>query len=134
MIGPLLGGKRTLESLARPLGKESDPDKVRMATWGAETLEEANEIAKSCSALSIISADDPPIFMSYGMSPTDQLPTDPKRVRGWLIHHVNLGIALKEKADAINVEAHLKHPGAKTKYQSPVDFFATKLLEEQSTP
>lgn len=69
-IGPLLGDKQKLESLSRPLGNERDPEKARIATWGAETLKEANEIAKSCSALSIISPDDPPIFMSYGMSPT----------------------------------------------------------------
>ena len=61
-------------------------------------------------------------------------PTDPKRVRGWLIHHVNLGIALKEKTDALNVESHLKYPGAKTKYQSQVEFFVDKLLDKQSPP
>jgi len=127
-IGPLLGGGNKLESLSRPLGKESDPEKIRIATWGAETLEEANEIAKRCSALSIISADDPPIFMGYAMSPTAKLPGDPKKVRGWLIHHVILGIALKEKADAINVEAHLQYPGAEPKYKSQVEFFVDKLL------
>jgi acetyl esterase/lipase len=129
-IGPLLGDKQELESLSRPLGKESDPEKVRIATWGARTLEEANEIAKRHSALSIISPDDPPIFMSYGMSPSDKLPSDPRRVRGWLIHHVILGVALKDKADSLNVEAHLQYPGAKPKYESLVEFFQDKLLEE----
>jgi hypothetical protein len=98
--------------------------------WGAKTLEEANKIAARHSALDIVSADDPPIFMSYGMSPTDKLPSDPKRVRGWLIHHVNLGIALKEKTDALNLETHLKYPGAKNKYESQVEFFVDKLLEK----
>ncbi len=129
-IGPLLGGNGKLESLSKPLGNEKDPEKIRIATWGASTLEEANEIAARHSALDIVSADDPPIFMSYGMSPTDKLPSDPKRVRGWLIHHVNLGIALKEKTDALNLEAHLKYPGAKPNYDSLVDFFVDKLLEE----
>jgi acetyl esterase/lipase len=129
-IGPLLGDKQELESLSKPLGKESDPEKVRIATWGARTLEEANEIAKRHSALSIISPDDPPIFMSYGMSPSDKLPSDPRRVRGWLIHHVILGVALKDKADSLNVEAHLQYPGAKPKYESLVEFFQDKLLEE----
>jgi hypothetical protein len=129
-IVPLLGDKQELESLSRPLGKESDPEKVRIATWGATTLEEANEIAKRHSALSIISPDDPPIFMSYGMSPSDKLPSDPRRVRGWLIHHVILGVALKDKADSLNVEAHLQYPGAKPKYESLVEFFQDKLLEE----
>ncbi len=129
-IGPLLGENRKIESLSRPLGKEEDPEKVRIATWGASTLEEANNIAKRHSALDIISADDPPIFMSYGMSPSAELPSDRKKVRGWLIHHVNLGIALKEKTDALNLEAHLMYPGAKPRYKSLVEFFVDKLLEE----
>ena len=68
--------------------------------------------------------------MIYGMSPTAKLPSDPKRVRGWLIHDVNLGIALKEKADALKLEAHLMYPGAKSKYKSLVEFFIHKLLEK----
>jgi acetyl esterase len=129
-IGPLLGNGRTLASLSRPVGNERDPEKARIAMWGAKTLEEANAIAARHSALDIVSADDPPIFMSYGMSPTAKLPSDPKRVRGWLIHHVNLGLALKEKTDALKLEAHLKYPGASTKYKSLVEFFIDKLLEK----
>ena len=129
-IGPLLGDDRNIASLAQPLNGESDPEKVLMATWGAKTVEEANETAKRYSALDIVSADDPPIFMSYGMSPSDKLPTDRNKVRGWLIHHVNLGIVLKEKTDALNVEAHLKYPGAKPKYESQVEFFVDKLRDK----
>ena len=129
MIGPLLGANRPIESLSQPLNGERDPEKVRIATWGASSLEEANAIASRHSALDIVSADDPPIFMSYGMKPTDKLPSDPQRVRGWLIHHVNLGIALKEKTDALNLEAHLKYPGANTRYESLVEFFKDKLLK-----
>jgi len=129
-IGPLLGENKNLESLALPFNGERDPEKIRTAMWGAKTLEEANEIASRHAALNIVSADDPPIFMSYGMSPTAKLPTDPKRIRGWLIHHVNLGIALKEKTDELKLEAHLKYPGAKTEYTSLVDFLVDKLLQE----
>ena len=64
------------------------------------------------------------------MSPTAELPSDPKRVRGWLIHHVNLGIALKEETAALDVEAHLKYPGARTEYESLVEFFVDKLLDK----
>ena len=126
----LLGPDIASKALARPLGDITDPEQARIAQWGAQTLEEANEVAARHSALDIVSADDPPIFMSYGMSPTDKLPSDPKRVRGWLIHHVNLGIALKEKTDVLNLEAHLKYPGAKPKYESLVEFFVDKLLEK----
>lgn len=133
-LGRMLGDEQEIESFSRSQGKASDPEEVRIAMWGAETLEEANKIASQCSALSIISADDPPIFMSYGMSPTAKLPSDPKKVRGWLIHHVNFGTALKEKTDELNVEAHLKYPGATSRYESLVEFFQAKLLEEQRTP
>jgi len=126
-IGPLLGKNQKIESLSQPLGQERDPEKVRIAMWGAQTLQEANRIAARHSALDIVSADDPPIFMSYGMSPAAKPPSDRRKVRGWLIHHVNLGIALKEKTDALNLEAHLMYPGAKSRYESLVEFFVDKL-------
>jgi hypothetical protein len=129
-IGPLLGENRKIESLSQPLNGERDPEKIRIAQWGAKTLEEANAIAALHSALDIVSADDPPIFMSYGMSPDAELPSDPKRVRGWLIHHVNLGLALQEKTDALNLEAHLKYPGGETEYKSQVEFFVDKLIDK----
>lgn len=129
-IGPLLGDGNQVESLVLPLNGETDREKIRIAQWGAKTLEEANKTAARHAALEIVSADDPPIFMSYGMSPDAKLPTDPKRVRGWLIHHVNLGIALRKKTDALRLEAHLKYPGADVKYDSLVEFFVDKLVTE----
>ena len=38
--------------------------------------------------------------------------------------------ALKAKTDELKLEAHLKYPGAKTRYDSLVAFFVDKLLEE----
>jgi len=116
-------------SLLVPANGEQDPEKLRIAMWGAKTFEEANEIAARHAAMNIVSADDPPLFMSYGSSPDSKPPTDPTRLRGWLIHHVNLGIALKKKTDAIKHESHLKYSGSNCKYDSLVDFFVDKLLE-----
>jgi acetyl esterase len=130
-IGPLLGESKTTASLLLPFNGERDPEKVRIAMWGAKTLEEANETAARHAAMNIVSADDPPIFMSYGSSPGSKPPTDRTKLRGWLIHHVNLGIALKEKTDALKLEAHLKYPGAKTKYESQVEFFVDKLTKKR---
>lgn len=128
-IATLLGPKTDAGSLFPPLGNIKDPQKARIARWGAKTVQEANDIASRHSALSIVSKDDPPIFMSYGMPPTAKPPTAKTRVRGWLVHHVNLGIALKEKADAVKLEAHLKYPGAELKYPSQVEFFVDKLSD-----
>ena len=129
-IATLLGSDGNAKTLSRPLGDITDPEKAHLAKWGAKTSDEAKEIARKYSAVSIVTADDPPIFMSYGMTPTAKPPTDKGKIRGWLIHHVNLGIALKEKTDALKLEAHLKHPGAKIKYQSQVDFFVDKLTKQ----
>jgi hypothetical protein len=128
MIADIMGPKIEAEGFVRPLGGLVDPEKIRMATWGASTLEEMNQTLSRHSALSLISEDDPPIFMSYGMPPSAKPPSDRKRLRGWIIHHVNLGIALKEKADALKLEAHLKYPGADLKYPTQVEFLVDKLL------
>jgi len=128
MIADIMGPKIEAEGFVRPLGGLVDSEKIRMATWGASTLEEMNQTLSRHSALSLISEEDPPIFMSYGMDPSAKPPSDRKRLRGWIIHHVNLGIALKEKADALKLEAHLKYPGAKLKYPSQVEFLVDKLL------
>jgi hypothetical protein len=128
MITDIMGSKIEAEGFVRPLGGLVDPEKVRMATWGASSLEEMNQTLSRHSALSLISEDDPPIFMSYGMDPSAKPPSDRNRLRGWIIHHVNLGIALKEKADALKLEAHLKYPGAELKYPSQIEFLIDKLL------
>ena len=125
-----LGDKYDSEFIAKTFGDKGKAEQNHLATFGVETAKEANEMAKSISAMSLVSADDPPIFMSYFMSPDANPPGDPKRVRGWIIHHVDFGIALKEKMDELDVEADLKYPGAETKYPSLVEFFVKKLLED----
>ena len=128
MITGLMGSEIDTEGLVRPLGGLVDPEKVRMATWGSKTLDKANKKAARHSALNLVSEDDPPIFMSYGMAPSAKPPENKIRVRGWLIHHVNLGIALKEKTDTLKLEAHLKYPGADLKYPTQNEFLIDKLL------
>lgn len=128
MITGLMGSGINTEGLVRPLGGLVDPEKVRMATWGSKTLDKANKKAARHSALNLVSKDDPPIFMSYGMAPSAKPPENKARLRGWLIHHVNLGVALKEKTDTLNLEAHLKYPGADLKYPTQNEFLIDKLL------
>ena len=128
MITGLMGSEIKTEGFVRPLGHLVDPEKVRMAIWGAKTLEQANKKAARHSALNLVSEDDPPIFMTYGMAPSAKPPENKTRLRGWLIHHVNLGIALKEKTDTLKLEAHLKYPGADLKYPTQNEFLIDKLL------
>ena len=102
------------------------PHRERVESFGDTTDKELGEVLKDISALSIISADDVPIFMSYGMKPDDPVPSG-ARAQGWKVHHVMFGIKLKEKMDELGLEADLKYPGAETTYQSQADFFIKKL-------
>lgn len=82
-------------------------------TLDAEIEEDTQKIAADISALSLISEDDPPIHMQYGMSPDDPVPPDPEKARGWKVHHVMFGVKLREKMDELGIEANLKYPGAR---------------------
>ncbi len=129
-ILPLLGENVPVEVLVKSFNGENDPEEIRMKMWGADSLEEVAETTRQCSALRLISPDDPPIFMSYGMAPDAKKPSgDKNRLRGWLIHHVVFGTKLKERADELGVEADLSYPGSGSKYPSDVAFFRDKLLQ-----
>jgi hypothetical protein len=103
------------------------PHRERTEYFGEVTDEELRKVVKDISALSLITSDDPPIFMSYGMKPDAPVPDDPSRAQGWKVHHVTFGVKLKEKMDELGVEADLKYPGDRTTYRSSADFFITKL-------
>ncbi len=103
------------------------PHRERSELFGDVTDEELGRIVKDISALSLVSSDDPPIFMSYAMKPDDPIPSDPTRAQGWKVHHVMFGIKLKEEMDDLGVPADLKYPGAATAFQSVADFLIAKL-------
>lgn len=102
------------------------PHRDISAIFDADTPEGIEKIVSEISALSLISKDDPPIFMSYGMKPDDPVPAG-ARSQGWKVHHVIFGVKLKEKMDEIGAEADLQYPSAKTKYSSRERFLITKL-------
>jgi pimeloyl-ACP methyl ester carboxylesterase len=123
------GGQTTMDFdwWMRWIPNYDEPHRIRTEVFGDITDEELLKVTKDISALSLITSDDPPIFMSYGMKPDAPVPTDPNRVRGWKVHHVTFGVKLKEKMDELGVEADLKYPGAQTTYRSNVDFLIKKL-------
>ncbi len=102
-----------------------------METFGATTQEEYEKKFAEVSALSLISMDDPPIFMSYNMGPDDPVPSDSRRAQNWKVHHVVFGIELKKKMESLGIEAELKYPGAKPRFESSADFFIAKLARHQ---
>ncbi len=122
------GGQTTMDSV---LWQEWIPGFEKYHTtqeefYGDLTSEELKETVAAISAISIITADDPPIFMSYYMNPDDPIPS--KKAQGWKIHHVNFGIKLKEKMDTLGVEADLEYPTANKNYTSRLEFLKAKLL------
>lgn len=103
------------------------PDRDVPALFGLKTHAELVRALSDVAALPLLTADDPPVMMTYGMAPDDPLPSDPKKVTGWQVHHVMFGVKLKERMDELGVESHLKHPGAKPEYPDIVAFMAAKL-------
>lgn len=91
----------------------------------SEDEAERLSVARSVSALTHVSADDPPIHMTYNMAPEDPVPA--QGAAGWQIHHVVFGVKLKEKADELGLESYLGYPGRDTPYFSVVEFFDEKL-------
>ena len=83
---------------------------------------EMRALVKELSVINHITPDDPPTFMTYGMKPDAPIPGDPKRVRGWSIHHVNFGIAMEKELNRAGVEVFLKYPGVQLPFNTDTEF------------
>jgi arylformamidase len=72
-----------------------------------------------------VTADDPPLLMTYGADMTL-----PSKNAGHGIHHPVYGVMLKEKSDSVGHECHLLIPGVSRseQYASPEEFLMSKLL------
>ncbi len=108
------------------------PHRNFFETFGVKTKEEYLKKVIDISALSLISKDDPPIFMGYRMAPDAPVPTNPRQARGWRIHHVVFGLELKKKMDALGIEADLKYPGSRATYRSTAHFLIQKLCRSNT--
>jgi hypothetical protein len=97
--------------------------------FGTKTEAEYQQLVDEISALSLITKDDPPIYMSYIMAPDGPIPPGSEQARRWKVHHVAFGIALNDKMKKLGVEADLEYPGSKTTYQSPAEFILSKLAK-----
>ena len=78
---------------------------------------------KEYSPIEHASADDPPIFLSYGgkPEPAGQPQLNP-------VHGAAFGIHLKERLDELGVECHIAHPVAPENPQAPhIQFLIQKL-------
>ncbi len=101
------------------------------AMFGVKTRAEFLKKMADVSALSLISKDDPPIYMHYAMTPDAPVPVptrdNPRAAISFQGHHVVFGLELKKQMDKLGVEANLDYPGSKSEYRSVEQFFIAKL-------
>ena len=90
-----------------------------------KNYEQHRSLYAEFSPINHLSADDPPLLMSY---PADM--TLPSKSAGHGIHHGMFGVRMKEKADSLGLECHLLIPGtaASDRYSTPEAFLMEKLL------
>ena len=86
-------------------------DREKLLPWIAEY-----------SPFALVSAGDPPIYLSYGNKPPAQgLGPDS-------IHGVTFGIGLQKRCAELGVECHVSFPGAPSaKYKSPIQYLVATL-------
>jgi hypothetical protein len=65
----------------------------------------AFKLFEAASAINYLTRDDPPVYAYY--SEARVLPAKPKDGQG--IHHINFGLRLKEKMDALGIECVVRH-------------------------
>ncbi|MFW5867128.1 MAG: alpha/beta hydrolase fold domain-containing protein [Armatimonadota bacterium] len=93
-----------------------------------ETPEKQAELAEA-SPINHLTPDDPPVRMQYSL-PASRL--DENATPSQVAHHPLHGVYLKEKMDALKIEAVLIYPGhEEDPYDGLVGFFKAKLLGEE---
>jgi RNA polymerase sigma-70 factor (ECF subfamily) len=102
--------------------------------FGLSDQKACHAVVADTSALPLISAGDPSIDMTDFMSPDDPAPEE-KKLLGWQIHHVQFGMTLKKKLDALGVESHLVYPGLPDRqYPGITEFLIFKLTGRNPAP
>jgi hypothetical protein len=101
--------------------------------FGSLSERQRRRVIRDIAALALLSADDPPIYMQYGMAPDAPAPDEPGRVQGWQVHHVNFGVALQKKARQLGISAELNYPGATVAFPSDVAFFKAHLIDRRES-
>jgi len=101
------------------------------AMFGVKTRAAFLKKMVDVSAMSLITKDDPPIYMHYAMTSDAPVPvptaSNPRAAISFQGHHVVFGLELKEKMDRVDVEVNLDYPGSKSKHRSVEQFFISKL-------
>ena len=96
---------------------------------GERDSPKAHQRYEAASAINHLTRDDPPVYAFY--SEARQIPPNAKPGVG--IHHINFGLRLKEKMDALGIECIVRHrdEGANADREA-IDFFTRHLLSNRS--
>jgi acetyl esterase/lipase len=86
-------------------------DREKLLPWIAEY-----------SPFALVSAGDPPVYLSYGNEP----PT--LGLSSHSIHGATFGVGLQKRCSELGIECHVVYPGAENvRYQTPIDFLISTL-------
>src|SRR6185503_4920350 len=85
---------------------------------------EAHKRYEAASAINYLTKDDPPVYAYYAEARV--LPPNPKDGQG--IHHINLGLRLKEKMEALGLECIVRHRDEGAKIDEEEAAFLVKHL------
>ena len=107
----------------------SHPNWTRM--YGVASLAESKspkfkQLRAELSAITHVSKDDPPVFLTYGIA---NVPLNADTPRATAIHHPRFGYKLKEVTDRLGLECVLRVKGEELRddYRGMVDFLRRKL-------
>lgn len=92
-----------------------------------EITGELEKLILDASPITHLTADDPPVYQSFGANKKVTETSDP----GVWVHHPVMGIKLKEAMDKIGVECHVDFPGGPEHkpYKNAAEFLIKKLIE-----
>ena len=108
------------------------PHRPATEYFGELSDQDRDRVIRDLSALPLLTADDPPIYMQHNMAPNADEPKDPGRIQGWRVHHVNFGVTLLSKAKELGVPSYLKYPGADVRFKNDVEFLCEHLLDRSA--
>lgn len=89
---------------------------------------EIHAMMEDASSITHLTKDDPPVYMQYGRG---DVPVDETTEAGVWVHHVRLGLKLKEAMEELGLECHVRSPDhTEQKYRTMEEFMIAKLSGE----
>jgi acetyl esterase/lipase len=93
---------------------------------------EKRVLIREASPLLHVTADDPPLFLTYAGSPSEA-PFAPQAAQSMWIHHICLGLPLKARYDELGLECEIYHQSRPQPAGAEIAFLSKHLLREVRT-